>query len=315
MDTKVIESPEFATAALKGLNSEPKWLDSKWLYDARGSELFEQITQLPEYYPTRTETGILKREVGTLSRYIKPGSALVELGSGASIKTRILLDALPSLSTYVPVDISAEFLNDTAAVLKRRYPDLDIQPVVADFTGAFATPAALGGMAKTAFFPGSTIGNLPHDAAARILGRIREWPGIEALILGVDLVKDRDVLLRAYDDSAGVTAAFNMNLLRRMNREIAAGFNLMNFQHEARWNDARNRIEMHLVSDRDQTIPVAGQTIRFGRGETIHTENSRKYTEQTLGEIAAGGGWQVTEFLTDPDRLFAVAVLTPSRRG
>ena len=313
MDTQMIHDPDFAASALESLQSDPKWLDSKWLYDAEGSAIFEQITHLPEYYPTRTETRILKDEISALTRVLEPGTVLVELGSGASVKTRILLDAASKLGAYVPVDISAEFLEETAESLRNAYPDTPIQPVVGDFTQEIALPAALDAEPKTAFFPGSTIGNLPHDTAAAMLDRMRNWPGIEALILGLDLVKDTTTLIKAYDDAAGVTADFNLNLLRRMNREIGADFDPSAFHHEARWNAGLSRIEMHLVSRTDQTVTVAGTPIRFAEGESIHTENSRKYTRETFSAIADRGGWEIADFLTDVGRLFAVAVLRPKR--
>ncbi|WP_203291298.1 L-histidine N(alpha)-methyltransferase [Maricaulis parjimensis] len=309
----MIHDSDFAMSALEGLQASPKWLDSKWLYDTHGSAIFEQITQLPEYYPTRTETGILKDQIDALSAVLEPGQVLVELGSGASVKTRILLDAASGLRAYVPVDISADFLEETAEDLRKAYPDTPIRPVVADFTGEITLPQALDDAPKTAFFPGSTIGNLPHDTASAMLDRLSRWPGIEALILGLDLVKDTATLVDAYDDQAGVTADFNLNLLRRMNREIGADFDLSAFRHEARWNAQLSRIEMHLVSERAQTVTVAGQAIRFAKGESIHTENSRKYTREGFAAIADRGGWEIADFLTDTDQLFAVAVLRPKR--
>ena len=313
MDSAVIHDTDFAASALEGLQSSPKWLDSKWLYDAQGSAIFEQITQLPEYYPTRTETRILKEQISALTDVLEPGTVLVELGSGASVKTRILLDAADKLKAYVPVDISADFLEKTAEGLRDAYPATPIRPVVGDFTQDITLPAALDAEPKTAFFPGSTIGNLPHDTAAAMLDRLRHWPSIEALILGLDLVKDTTTLIEAYDDAAGVTADFNLNLLRRMNREIGADFDLSAFRHEARWNAELSRIEMHLVSQRSQTVTVAGQPIRFAEGESIHTENSRKYTREAFAAIADRGGWEIADFLTDPGQLFAVAVLRPKR--
>ncbi len=313
MDSATIHDHDFAASALQSLQDDPKWLDSKWLYDAEGSAIFEQITQLPEYYPTRTETRILREQIGALTGVLEPGTVLVELGSGASVKTRILLDAASKLGAYVPVDISAEFLEETAEGLREAYPDTPIRPVVGDFTQDIILPTALDPEPKTAFFPGSTIGNLPHDTAAAILDRMRHWPGIEALILGLDLVKDTTTLVEAYDDAAGVTAAFNLNLLRRMNREIGADFDLSSFRHEARWNAEQSRIEMHLVSQTDQTVTVAGTPIRFAEGESIHTENSRKYTREAFAAIADRGGWDIADFLTDSGQLFAVAVLRPKR--
>ena len=313
MDSAIIRDRDFAASALEGLQADPKWLDSKWLYDAEGSAIFEQITQLPESYPTRTEARILKDEISALSQVLDPGTVLVELGSGASVKTRILLDAASQLGAYVPVDISADFLEETAKGLREAYPGTPIRPVVGDFTQDIRLPAALDAEPKTAFFPGSTIGNLPHDTAAAMLDRLRHWPGIKALILGLDLVKDTTTLVEAYDDAAGVTANFNLNLLRRMNREIGADFDLSAFHHEARWNADLSRIEMHLVSDKDQTVTVAGTPIAFAAGESIHTENSRKYTREAFAAIADRGGWEIADFLTDAGQLFAVAVLKPKQ--
>ena len=311
MDVATIQNGALLSSAMKGLRRSRKWMESKWFYDDAGSALFEQITHLPEYYPTRTETAILRDNADRLAAFLPHGSALVELGSGASRKTRILLDAAPGLGAYVPVDISEGFLRETAARLADDYPDLVVVPVVGDFTGEVTLPRPIAERGKTIFFPGSTIGNLDQLDAVNLLKRMRGWEAVDAFILGVDLVKDPATLVRAYDDAAGVTAAFNLNLLERMNREIGALFNLSAFRHEARWNAAKERIEMHLVSLRDQVVPVGRADIAFSEGESIHTENSHKYTLDRIETMAAESGWSVSQFLRDEDHLFAVVVLTP----
>lgn len=302
---------ELLADALAGLRANPKRMSPKWFYDYVGSEIFERITELPEYYPTRTEVSILRKEIRTLASYVPHGAALVELGSGASVKTRILLDAMRGLAAYVPVDVSAEFLQDVAGNVDRSYQHLTIAPLVGDFQQDLQLPAEIEETPKIAFFPGSTIGNLELNEARDMLSRIRNWPGIEAFILGVDLVKDTETLIRAYDDAQGVTAAFNRNLLRRLNTEAGADFDLDGFDHEARWNDELSRVEMHLVSRGAQEVHLGGTTIRFRPGESIHTESSHKYTRRGVEELAARTGWRAAEFLTDPHELFAVAVLVP----
>ncbi|MEO1248505.1 MAG: L-histidine N(alpha)-methyltransferase, partial [Pseudomonadota bacterium] len=283
----------FALDVLAGLGSTPKTLPSRWLYDRRGSELFELITELPEYYPTRTETGILRAIAGEVAQIVGPGARLVEYGAGASTKTRILLDALPDLKAYQPIDISSAFLAETAASLAADYPDLVITPIAADFM----QPVDIDGLSDkegrvVGFFPGSTIGNLDDDEIAGFLGAARETLGPSALfLLGADLRKSPDILIPAYDDQAGVTAEFNLNLLVRINRELDGDFDLANFTHQARWNDAESRIEMHLVCEQARSVDVLGQTVQFAAGETIHTDNSRKFRVSDLDRMAASGGW------------------------
>jgi dimethylhistidine N-methyltransferase len=313
MDGTITRSRELTRAALDGLTRRPKGLSPKWFYDARGSELFERITELPEYYPTRTERSILAARLPDIARHVPDGAVLVELGSGASVKTRLLLDGLPGLSGYVPVDISEQFLLDTAARLGADYPALRITPVIADFMAPVALPD-LGGRPVVGFFPGSTLGNLSPEAATALLSRLRSWPGHASLILGLDLVKGADILEAAYDDAEGVTAAFNLNLLTRLNRETGADFDLDTFRHRAVWNAPDARVEMHLESLHAQEIQIADRVISFAAGETIHTENSHKFTLESLSAMAGAAGWDVAEMLTDPDALFAVAVLTPSPR-
>ncbi len=303
-------SGSFAGSILAGLKADRKTIESKWLYDARGSRLFDRITELDDYYPTRTETGILEARATDLAAHAPEGAALVELGSGSSVKTRLLLDALPQLAAYVPVDISAEHLTDAAQQLATDYQALEVHPVVADFTGEFDLPETFGGVPKLLFFPGSTIGNFEVEAGVELMRRLRALDNVAAFIVGMDLVKDRQTLLRAYDDGEGVTAEFNLNLLTRINRELGADFDLTAFRHKARWNETESRIEMHLVSRENQAVTVGGESLQFAEGETIHTENSHKYTPERFEELAGRAGWQLTELWTDDNHHFGVAVLT-----
>ncbi len=302
--------PVFLAEARAGLGASPRRMSPKWFYDTEGSRLFEAITRLPEYYPTRTETAILRAGATRLARHVPPGAVLVELGSGASVKTAILLDAIERLAAYVPVDISADFLGESAARLRRARPGLTVHPVAADFLGEIALPEALAGRPVAVFFPGSTIGNLDDAEAVALLARARRLPGAAAFILGADMVKDTDVLLAAYDDAAGVTAAFNRNLLVRMNRELGTDFDPAAFRHEARWNAAESRIEMHLVARRAMRVRLGSDNLHFAAGESIHTENSRKFTLPQIDALAAAAGWRVAETLQDAERHFSVLALT-----
>ena len=301
---------EFATDVVAGLTATPKRLLPKYFYDGAGSALFEQITELPEYYPTRREIGILEEHAGDIAALIPPGAALVEFGSGSSTKTRKVLSTAASLAAYVPVDISAQFLQQQALELRREYPKLAVLPVAADFTRPFELPDAVRIMPRVGFFPGSTIGNFePHEAAAflRHAGRILGHGA--TFIVGVDLIKDTQVLQKAYNDPQGVTAKFNLNLLARINRELGAKFNLECFEHHAFFNRERSRIEMHLASLKRQRIKVCGECIDFRAGETIHTENSYKYSVASFGALARGAGWTPTTVWTDPDNYFSVHTL------
>jgi L-histidine Nalpha-methyltransferase len=304
------EANEFAIDVLAGLTSSPKRLPPKYFYDSVGSALFERITELPEYYPTRTEIGILREHAQDIAALVPAGAALIEFGSGSSTKTRIILSAVPSLKAYVPVDISAEFLRDQTAALRREYPAIAMLPIAADFSRPFALPPAIAKMPRVGFFPGSTIGNFePHEAAAflRHAGSIL-GPGA-SFIVGVDLVKDAQVLQRAYNDSAGVTAQFNLNLLARINRELGAKFNLACFEHHAFFNRERSRIEMHLASLKRQRVKLLGECIELRAGETIHTENSYKYSIESFGAMARGAGWTPTAVWTDAESRFSVHAL------
>ena len=300
----------FAADVLAGLKAERKTLPAKYFYDAAGSILFERITDLPEYYPTRTELGILERHAAEIGALLPAKGALIEFGSGSCRKARLLLGHAPNLAAYVPVDISPELLQLEADNLRREFPKLAVTPVDADFTKPFHLPPNIASLPRAGFFPGSTIGNFePHEActflshAARVLGRGAVF------VIGVDLVKDRAVLNAAYNDAAGVTAEFNLNLLKRINRELGANFNLRCFEHHAFFNRERSRIEMHLASIKRQKVRMLGETIEFRAGETIHTENSYKYTLHSFGALARGSGWDPRHVWTDPNEYFAVFAL------
>jgi len=300
----------FARDVITGLSARPKRLPPKYFYDATGARLFEEITALPEYYPTRSELAILRAHAPAMARLLPSETALIEFGSGSTRKVRLLLNAAPTVAAYVPVDISAQWLAEEAARLRRDYPELAVLPVAADFTQAFRLSPAIAGLPRAGFFPGSTIGNFePHQAtaflhhAARILGEDA------LLIVGIDLVKDVATLTAAYNDAAGVTAAFNLNLLARINRELGADFDLSAFSHQAFYNRERARIEMHLVSRRDQRVKVGGRVIQFRECETIHTENSYKYTAESFGALARRAGWTSVAAWTDTNGYFSVQAL------
>jgi dimethylhistidine N-methyltransferase len=304
------QDSEFARDVIAGLSAKPKWLWAKYFYDDVGSELFEQITALPEYYPTRTELGILGRRATEIARFIPPGAALIEFGSGSTVKARIVLRAA-AVAAYVPVDISAGFLNSEAARLKRDLPHLRILPVAADFTKPFELPAAIRSHPRVGFFPGSTIGNFEPPQAAEFLRHAARLLGAGAhLIVGIDLIKDERVLHAAYNDAAGVTAAFNLNLLRRINREFGADFALERFRHKAFFNRAQQRIEMHLESRVAQNVLLCDRLIAFAPGETIHTESSYKYTVESFQALAAQAGWSPAAVWTDSKEYFSLHALT-----
>jgi L-histidine Nalpha-methyltransferase len=304
----------FAADVLAGLTTQPKSLPPKYFYDLPGSALFERITQLPEYYLTRCEIGILQDNAPAIASMFPPGCALVEFGSGSSRKARILLGAAATVEAYVPVDISGDFLQQDLAQLKRDLPHLIVQPLVEDFTREFALPAPLARLPRVGFFPGSTIGNFEPEEASSFLRHIGAMLGPGALlVVGIDLVKDGATLLRAYNDAEGVTAKFNLNILARINRELGADFDLAAFRHRAFFNHARSRIEMHLVSVQRQQARIAGTTIEFGAGETIHTENSYKYTIASFQALARGSGWTPVQAFTDG--MFSVHALRMTEVG
>lgn len=304
------ETARFRRDLVGGLSRSPKVASPKWLYDAEGSRLFEDITRLPEYYPTRQEAALLREVAPKWAGRFGPDAALVEFGSGASEKTRIVLDAASDLGAYVPIDISADALDAAARRIAEAYPALKVTPLVGDFLHLGALPAGIGGGRRIGFFPGSTIGNLERDEAVAFLQAARGLLGADALfILGVDLAKAPETLIAAYDDSAGVTAAFNRNLLVRANRELGAGFDVDSFAHRAVWNAAASRMEMHLEATRDMSVQLDGRRVAFARGETIHTESSRKYTESSVRELAGAAGWAVAGFEISPSPSVALALL------
>ncbi|MDB4885788.1 MAG: methyltransferase [Gemmatimonadetes bacterium] len=296
---------------LQGLQASQKTLPPKLFYDATGAELFERICLQPEYYPTRTELAILQAHASEIARLAGPRCALVEYGSGAGVKVRLLLDALEDPVAYVPIDISREQLARVARDLADDYPGVAIVPVAADYTTRISLPPLPAGARRLAFFPGSTIGNFHPTEAAAFLWRVRRTVGpAGALVLGVDRRKDARVLDAAYDDAAGVTAAFNRNILTRLNRELGATFDVERFAHRASFNEASSRVEMHLVSLAEQRVDVAGTTIRFGLGETIWTESSYKYDAQRLEELVSAAGFRIEREWTDDAQRFWVVMLT-----
>lgn len=303
-------SDSFADHVIAGLSDPQKWLSAKYFYDAAGSALFEEITRLPEYYPTRTELSILESRAREMSGYIPLSAALVEFGAGSARKARILIDAAPQLAAYVPVDISAEFLAEEAAAVRRNIPWIAVLPVAADFTRDFDLPPQIRTRPRVGFFPGSTIGNFEPEDAAEFLRQAGRILGQGATtIVGVDLIKDAAVLNAAYDDAAGVTAKFNLNVLTRMNRELGGNFDLGSFRHRAFYSASDHRIEMHLESLKEQSVTVAGRTFEFRKGETIHTENSYKYTVASFRALAETAGWRPAATWTDERAYFSVHAL------
>jgi dimethylhistidine N-methyltransferase len=306
------DASTFAADVRAGLSATPKRVPAKYFYDGTGSLLFERITELPEYYPTRSEMSILRDRAADIAKLIPQGAALVEFGSGSSKKVRILLEAARNLAAYVPVDICGEMLEQEAIDLQPEFPQLKVLPVQADITQAFELPAeALAAPVRVGFFPGSTIGNFePHEACAflRHAGRILGKGA--TLIVGADLIKPAEILNAAYSDSAGVTAKFNLNLLVRINRELGGTFKLDTFEHHAFYNRERQRVEMHLASLKRQKVKVAGETVEFRAGETIHTENSYKYSIESLGALARGAGWQPAGAWTDARDYFSIQAFT-----
>lgn len=317
--------PSLIVDVLRGLRESPKRLSPTWFYDERGSQLFDEICELPEYYLTRTETGILQRHAAQIAASISENALLVELGSGASTKTRLLLDHLPDLAAYVPVDISRTHLMEAAQRIAASYPGLEVLPACADFTKAFALPKPTRTPSRVVvFFPGSTIGNFDPPAAVELLQvmrRITTRPGATAggLVIGFDLEKDPAVLERAYDDSAGVTAEFNLNVLRHLNREAGADFDVRTFRHQAVWNPQAHRIEMRLVSTVPQTVTIAGESISFAADEPIITEHCHKYTPGLFAAQAATAGWTARRTWADSKDYFNVQYLEqdlgPDKKG
>jgi L-histidine N-alpha-methyltransferase len=305
----------FCADVLAGLSHQQKTLPCRWLYDNAGSELFEAITRLPEYYPTRTETAILRANARAMADFAGSNITLIEYGAGAGIKTETLIAALRTPQLYIPIDIAGEFLDQTATRIRDIFPGLRVQPVTADFMIDFELPAVLPEKRRVAFFPGSTIGNLNTGEAGAFLRRMRRHVGEQgAAIVGIDLKKNIETVVAAYDDAAGVTSEFNLNLLARINRELDGDFVLGLFRHSARWNNAESAVEMHLVSRAAQTVTIGGRRFDFEAGETIHTESSRKYDHQSFAALCAANGWRVDHLWTDDRELFGVFGLSSDAR-
>jgi len=291
---------------IKGLKTDQKYLPSKYFYDDRGSDLFEQICELEEYYPTDCEMEIMRDYINEISDWVGPGVQLIELGSGSSTKTRLLLDHCQNLAMYVPVDISGSFLQEIAKSLNHDYPELDIHPMAADYTTPFDVPDSDHVKKRVVYYPGSTIGNFTRRRAASFMDSVGENLSIgDGLLIGVDLKKEVGVLEAAYNDSKGVTAEFNKNILTRLNRELDSNFDLEQFQHRAFYNSKKGRIEMHLESLADQSVKINGDLVSFRKGETIHTENSHKYSVEEFEEIA-GGYFERRKTWTDKREYFSV---------
>ncbi len=300
-------SSAFARDMMSALVSRPRSISPKYFYDAEGSRLFDLICGLPEYYPTRVELRLLTETAGEIAHLMGPRAQIVEFGAGSLRKVRLLLGAMTEPAGYLPIDISGEHLNACAAQLARDYPALQVQPVVADYSARLRLPPCPRGMGmRVGFFPGSTIGNFTPRQAEQFLRRAGRALQGGALLLGADLIKDPAVLHAAYNDAQGVTAAFNLNLLARANRELGTGFDLQQFAHSAFYNAPQQRIEMHLISRRKQTIEFGGVPHTFEEGEAFHTENSYKFTIDSMRALAARAGFTPGPVWTDPDQLFSV---------
>jgi dimethylhistidine N-methyltransferase len=309
------QTKAFRDDVLAGLSAPIPAIPARWLYDLRGSELFDEITRLPSYYPTRTETALLNGIMPEVAARIPKGAAVVEFGAGSATKTPLLLEAIAP-SAYVPVDISGDYLEQSAADLQERLPWLRVLPVVADFARPFSLPPEIAHLPKAGFFPGSTIGNFVPRSATDLLRQFRSLLGpCSQLLIGMDRVKRAERLLAAYDEPEGVTAEFNLNLLTRINRELDGDIPVDAFRHEARWNDILSRIEMHLVATRDVEFSVSGKRFSFAAGSSIHTENSHKYGPRGGRVLLLAGGWTPISEWSDADEDFAeiLAVAEPER--
>jgi len=299
---------DFAQAVLAGLSQRQKVIPARFFYDRRGSELFEQITAQPEYYPTRTETALLREHSADILRLAGEGRVVVEFGSGSSAKTPLLLKAVrPPI--YIPIDISDAYLAEAAQATAKAHPKLRVVPIAGDFTMPLYLGGVIGDAPRLGFFPGSTIGNFGPPAAVDLLRSFAATLGTDSrLVIGIDLRKDPRVIEVAYDDAAGVTAAFNLNLLHRINRELGGTIDVDTFEHRAEWNDGLGRIEMHLVARQDVAFDIAGRRFAMREGETIHTENSYKYRIEEAAILARASGWEPMAVWTDLDRLFSLHV-------
>jgi L-histidine N-alpha-methyltransferase len=306
-------STAFRAEVLDGLAQDPKAIPSRWFYDDEGSRLFEEITRLPEYYPTRAETEILQSRCDDFRRLIAPGRTVVEFGSGSSVKTPLLLECIAP-AAYVPLDISGDFLRAAAADLAGKFPGLPIHPVEADFTKPVRLPDEVADRPHLGFFPGSTIGNMVARTGVDLLRSMRETLGPDSMLLiGMDLIKDAAVLQAAYDDTQGVTAAFNLNLARRINRELGGTIPLDKLRHVARWNDCYARIEMHLEATEAIEFEVSGRPFSLAKGETIHTENSHKFDRRSQYLLLLAGGWTPIERWLDAEERFSLILAEATR--
>ena len=315
LETLDRQTEAFRADVLAGLSAPIPAISARWLYDLRGSELFDEITRLPSYYPTPTETALLHDIMPEVAARVPKGAAVVEFGAGSATKTPILLEAIAP-AAYVPVDISGDYLEQSAAELQQRFPALEVLPVTADFARPFELPDPIASLPKLGFFPGSTIGNFVPWSATDLLRQFRALLGpCSQLLIGMDRVKPLDRLLAAYDDPEGVTAEFNINLLRRINRELEGDVPIDAFRHEARWNEILSRIEMHLVATRDVDFSIAGRRFHFAKGSSIHTENSHKYGPRGTRVLLLAGGWTPVAEWTDGQEDFGeiLAVAEPER--
>lgn len=307
MDRQVAGADSFAQAVIEGLSQPQKTIPARYFYDKTGSELFEEITRLPEYYPTRTEIALLREHAADIARLTGTGKTVVEFGAGSSAKTPLLLNAVQP-DAYVPIDISGHFLEMSAQAFAQAHAHIAVLPIAADFTHPVRLPSIIEG-ALVGFFPGSTIGNFAPAAAVDLLRSFRRTLGTGArLVMGIDIRKNVRMLEAAYDDAAGVTAQFNLNVLARINRELGGTIPLDGFAHRAVWHDGRGRIEMHLEAQRDLHFKAAGQGFAMQRHETIHTENSHKYSTEEIRLLARASGWEPMAAWFDPDRLFSIHV-------
>ena len=305
--------PAFRADVLNGLAEPIPAIPARWLYDRRGSELFDEITRLPAYYPTRTETALLEDKMPEIARLLDPACAIVEFGAGSATKTPILLREVRP-KAYVPIDISGDYLRDSAGAVDRDFPAVEVHPVEADFTNHVSLPAEIDGLPRLGFFPGSTIGNFVPHSATDLLRHFRSILGTGSkLLIGMDRVKGVERLIAAYDDPQGVTAEFNLNLLRRINRELDGDIPVDAFRHQARWNDMLGRIEMHLVANRDVEFRIEDRRFAFRAGQSIHTENSHKYGPRGSRLLLLAGGWTPIAEWTDEDEDFALILAEAER--
>jgi L-histidine N-alpha-methyltransferase len=307
---RALEAEEFAEAVLTGFSSRKRSIPCRFFYDAIGSELFEEIAKLEEYYPTRVEASLLEAHGAEIAELVGPSRVLIEFGSGSSRKTSLLIGALRKVPAYIPIDISAESLKEAAEWLLEQHSGLTILPLIADFTKTRTLPPIAQRKKRLGFFSGSTIGNLTHQEARPFLANAARLLGNgSAFLVGVDLKKSISILLPAYNDAKGVTAAFNLNLLARINRELQGDIDLSRFAHDAVYNERDGRIEMYLVSLARQTVNVLGRAFTFAEGERIHTENSHKYTVGEFQALASASGWRPIKAWVDPDQLFSLHLL------